>query len=34
MIIGNGYTKEHAKITLDILRESPKLMKIFQEKYV
>jgi len=34
MIIGNGYTKGHAKITLDILRESPKLMKIFQEKYV
>jgi len=34
MIIGNGYTKNHAKITLDILRESPKLMKIFQEKYV
>ena len=34
MIIGNGYTKEHAKITLDILRESPKLVMIFQEKYV
>ena len=25
MIIGNGYTKNHAQITLDVLRENPKL---------
>ena len=24
MIIGNGYTKNHAQITLDVLRENPK----------
>ncbi|WP_423363699.1 L-erythro-3,5-diaminohexanoate dehydrogenase [Mycoplasma sp. P36-A1] len=34
MIIGNGYTKDHAKITLDALRESPTLRKIFEEKYL
>ena len=34
MIIGNGYTKNHAKITLDVLRESEKLRKLFDEKYV
>jgi L-erythro-3,5-diaminohexanoate dehydrogenase len=33
MIIGNGYTKNHAKITLDLLRESKKLREIFNEKY-
>ena len=33
MIIGNGYTKDHALITLEILRESPKLRKLFEEKY-
>jgi len=33
MIIGNGYTKNHAKITLDLLRESETLRKIFEEKY-
>jgi len=34
MIIGNGYTKNHAQITLDLLRESKILRKIFEEKYV
>ena len=33
MIIGNGYTKNHAAITLNLLRESEKMRKIFEEKY-
>ena len=33
MIIGNGYTVNHAKITLDLLNESEILKKIFEEKY-
>ncbi|MHA1672363.1 MAG: L-erythro-3,5-diaminohexanoate dehydrogenase [Promethearchaeota archaeon] len=33
MIIGNGYSKDHAEITLQILRESPVLRKMFEEKY-
>jgi L-erythro-3,5-diaminohexanoate dehydrogenase len=33
MIIGNGYTKNHANITLDLLKESRVLRKIFEEKY-
>ncbi len=34
MIIGNGYTKNHDKIALDVLRESSTLRKIFEEKYI
>jgi L-erythro-3,5-diaminohexanoate dehydrogenase len=34
MIIGNGYTKNHAQITLDLLKESETLRKIFEEKYI
>lgn len=34
MIIGNGYTKGHAEITLQELRESEKMRKIFEEKYL
>lgn len=34
MIIGNGYTKNHAKITLDLIEESNILRKIFKEKYI
>lgn len=34
MIIGNGYTKGHAEITLSELRESEVLRKIFEELYV
>ncbi|MBY8985293.1 MAG: L-erythro-3,5-diaminohexanoate dehydrogenase [Candidatus Lokiarchaeota archaeon] len=33
MIIGNGYTKNHDQIALDVLRESKVLRKIFEEKY-
>ncbi|MHA2050447.1 MAG: L-erythro-3,5-diaminohexanoate dehydrogenase [Promethearchaeota archaeon] len=33
MIIGNGYTKNHDQITLDLLRESTTLRQIFNEKY-
>jgi len=34
MIIGNGYTKDHAEITLEELRESKKLRQLFEQKYV
>jgi L-erythro-3,5-diaminohexanoate dehydrogenase len=34
MIIGNGYTKDHAEITLEELRESEKLRNLFEAKYV
>lgn len=33
MIIGNGYTKGHAEITLQLFRESEKLRKIFTDLY-
>ncbi len=33
MIIGNGYTKDHAEITLNVLRKNEKLRKLFDEKY-
>jgi len=34
MLIGNGYTKNHAKITLEVLRENAKLRQLFSEIYV
>ena len=34
MIVGNGYTRGHAAISLQIMRESPVLRKIFEELYV
>jgi len=34
MIIGNGYTKDHAEITLEELRESEALREIFEKNYV
>ncbi|MCL2698714.1 MAG: L-erythro-3,5-diaminohexanoate dehydrogenase, partial [Defluviitaleaceae bacterium] len=34
MIVGNGYTKDHAEITLWLLRESEALRKIFNEIYI
>jgi L-erythro-3,5-diaminohexanoate dehydrogenase len=34
MIIGNGFTKDHAEITLWELRENQDLRKLFYEKYV
>jgi len=33
MIIGNGYTRDHAAISLNIMRENPVLRKIFEELY-
>ena len=33
MIVGNGYTKGHAEITLQLLRESKELREIFEELY-
>lgn len=33
MIIGNGYTLGHAELTLNILREEPKLFDLFQNRY-
>ncbi len=34
MIIGNGYTRDHAEITLWELRENPGLRKLFETQYV
>lgn len=33
MMIGNGYTKGHAEITLEVLRESDALRQVFEESY-
>ncbi|HNW52965.1 MAG TPA: zinc-binding dehydrogenase [Bacteroidales bacterium] len=33
MIVGNGYTKGHAEITLQLLRECDSLRKVFTELY-
>ena len=33
MLIGNGYTKHHAEISLADVRQSPILMEIFQQTY-
>jgi L-erythro-3,5-diaminohexanoate dehydrogenase len=33
MMIGNGYSKNHADITLAIFRESPMMKEIFMKKY-
>ncbi len=33
MIIGNGYTKNHAEITLNILRQNEALCNLFEKKY-
>ncbi len=34
MIIGNGYTKGHAAITLELLRESPFIREEFEKRYL
>jgi L-erythro-3,5-diaminohexanoate dehydrogenase len=34
MVVGNGYTKGHAEITLWELRENAKLRRLFEERYV
>ncbi|GAB4300887.1 MAG: L-erythro-3,5-diaminohexanoate dehydrogenase [Myxococcota bacterium] len=33
MLIGNGYTKHHAEITLNILRENKYLREVYEAKY-
>ncbi len=33
MIVGNGYTKGHADITIQELRENPELRELFKEMY-
>lgn len=34
MIMGNGYTKDHARHSLEILGESKELRKVFEELYI
>lgn len=34
LIVGNGYTKHHAQIALQTLRENPAIRKIYEEKYI
>ncbi|MFW5841701.1 MAG: L-erythro-3,5-diaminohexanoate dehydrogenase [Bacillota bacterium] len=34
MIIGNGYTKNHAETTLNIIRESTAIRNMFSQKYI
>ena len=34
MIVGNGYTKDHAEITLSELRENAGLKAYFEKKYL
>jgi L-erythro-3,5-diaminohexanoate dehydrogenase len=34
LIVGNGYAKGHAQLTLDILRESPEIRALFEKIYV
>ncbi len=33
MIIGNGYTKGHANMTLDLINNAPKIKELFEKKY-
>jgi L-erythro-3,5-diaminohexanoate dehydrogenase len=33
MIVGNGYTKDHDKIALQIMRDSEALRDVFSELY-
>jgi len=33
MIVGNGYTKNHAELTLNLIRESSKIRKLFEDIY-
>ena len=34
MLIGNGYAPGHAELTLQLLRDEPKLKKLFGDRYV
>jgi L-erythro-3,5-diaminohexanoate dehydrogenase len=33
MIIGNGYTKGHAELTLNLVNNAPKIKALFEQKY-
>ena len=33
MIIGNGYTKGHAELTLDLVNSVPRIKELFEKKY-
>jgi len=33
MMVGNGYTENHAEYTLELMRKYPKLRKIFEDRY-
>jgi L-erythro-3,5-diaminohexanoate dehydrogenase len=33
MIVGNGYTKNHAEFSLQVMRESESLRRIFETMY-
>jgi len=33
MLIGNGYTKNHAELTLNLVRESKEIRELFEKKY-
>ncbi len=33
MIIGNGYTKNHAKLTLELVNNTPKIKSLFEKLY-
>lgn len=34
MMIGNGYTKGHAEVALNILRESKEIRELFEKLYI
>ncbi len=34
MIVGNGYTKGHADLTIDLVRESDTIRKLYEAKYL
>ena len=34
MVVGNGYARDHAEITLNVLRENRKIRELFDRKYV
>ena len=33
MIIGNGYARGHAELSLNILREAPEIRELFEKLY-
>ena len=33
MLLGNGYCKDHADISLDLVRKHPVLRQIFEERF-